>query len=306
MEEKHFRFEIKKDDEDKRLDKYLVDNLPKELSRTFIQKLIVSGNVTLGGQPVVRHHKIKEGEYIDVNLPPASNSYIEAQSIPLDIIHEDEDLIVVNKPAGMVTHPAPGNYSGTLVNALLAHCDKGLAGVGGVLRPGMVHRLDKDTSGLLVIAKTDKAHAGLAKQFKNKTARRIYTAVVKGNMELDNGMIDLPIGRSLKDRKKMAVVFEDSRDAVTRYKVIERFGDATLIELGLGTGRTHQIRVHMSYIGHPIVGDEKYGHRSPDIARPALHARLLGFVHPASGKQVEFSTGLPRDMIRLIGKLRKG
>lgn len=304
MEEKRFNFEVGLSDEGKRLDKYLVDNMPKEYSRTYIQKLIASAGALLNGAPAARHHKVKRSDAVEVILPPAAESYIEAEDIPLDIVYEDDDIIIVNKKAGMVTHPAPGNFKGTLVNALLAHCNKKLSGVGGVMRPGMVHRLDKDTSGLLAVAKTDRAHASLARQLKNKTAARIYLAVVKGNVELDNGTVELPIGRSPKDRKKMAVNFEDSKDAHTSYRVIERFGPATLLELRLGTGRTHQIRVHMSYIGHPVLGDGKYGHRSEHIDRPALHAKVLGFVHPVTNRYVEFSAEPPDDMIKLMEKLR--
>jgi len=205
----------------------------------------------------------------------------------------------------MVSHPAPGNYKSTLVNALLSHCNNNLAGVGGVLRPGIVHRLDKDTSGLLVVAKTDKAHASLSKQFKNKTTTRMYMAMVKGVVQLDNGIVDLPIGRHPRNRKKMAVNFVDSKEATTQYKVIERFKSATLLELKLGTGRTHQIRVHLAYIGHPILGDDTYGVKAR-IGRPALHAKTLGFVHPSTNKRVEFTSVLPQDMIELIEYLRKG
>jgi 23S rRNA pseudouridine1911/1915/1917 synthase len=305
MEEKKFSLQVGPQDDGMRLDKFLVERLPKELSRTFIQKLIDSDNILLNGSAAIRHHKVRQNDTIDVTVPEAAKSYIEAQDIPIDVVYEDKDLLVVNKPSGMVTHPALGNYSGTLVNALLHHCDKKLSGVGGVMRPGMVHRLDKDTTGLLVVAKNDTAHAALSKQFKNKTSTRMYVAVVKGVVQLDNGVVNLPVGRSGYDRKKMAVNFDEDegREAITRYKVVERFAEATLLEVTLGTGRTHQIRVHLSYIGHPILGDVTYG-RSGNIARPALHAKTLGFVHPVTKKYVEFTSELPGDMLKLIEELR--
>jgi 23S rRNA pseudouridine1911/1915/1917 synthase len=224
---------------------------------------------------------------------------MEPEDIPLEIAYEDDELLVVNKPAGMVVHPAPGNYTGTLVNALLYHC-KNLSGIGGVSKPGIVHRIDKGTSGLLLVAKTDRAHKSLSKQFKDKTINRVYVSIVKGVIELDNGTVELPIGRSPKDRKKMTVKFEDSKDALTNYRVLERFADATLLELVLGTGRTHQIRVHMSHMGHPIIGDEKYGYKDEGIDRPALHAKTIGFAHPVTGEYMEFTSELPPDMVKLI------
>lgn len=303
MEKRTFTFTVDLNDKGKRLDKYLVQNLPEELSRSFIQKLISEGNVLLNGEPVKSHHKINTEESIEVRIPEAKTSSISAEKIPLNIVYEDEHLLVVNKPAGMVVHPAPGNYSGTLVNALLGHC-KNLSGISGIMKPGIVHRIDKGTSGLLVVAKTDQAHKGLAKQFKNKTIKKIYIAVVKGVVQLDNGIIELPIGRDSRDRKKMAVNFVRSKDATTRYAVLERFKDSTLLELSLATGRTHQIRVHMEYIGHSLVGDEKYGTRSK-FARPALHAKTIGFIHPVTKKYMEFTSKLPKDMKELIDGLKK-
>lgn len=301
METKEFRIGVGESDREKRLDKFLVEKLPGDLSRVSIQKLINEGNVLVSGKPVKCHHKLNMGEMVEVTVHEAKKSHMEAdKSIKLDIVYEDEHLLVVNKPAGLVVHPAPGNYTGTLVNALLAHCSN-LSGIGGVLKPGIVHRIDKGTSGLLVVAKTDDAHRRLAKQFKNKTTTRSYIALVKGIVQLDNGIIELPIGRSAKDRKKMAVNFVNSKDALTRYKVIKRFKDSTLLELNLGTGRTHQIRVHMAYIGHPLLGDEKYGTRGL-IDRPALHAKTIGFVHPATGKRAEFTSPVPDDIKELINK----
>ncbi len=303
MEKEYYHFEVAAEDKGARLDKFLVAVLPKTFSRVFLQKLIAEGRVLVGGEKKKSNHRILAGELIDVNVPEPVKSHAAPEKIKLDIVYEDNNLLVVNKKAGMVVHPAPGSKSGTLVNALLAHCKK-LSGIGGVLKPGIVHRIDKDVSGLLVVAKTDRAHQGLAEQFKDKTASRVYYAVVKGVVDLDNGVIDLPIGRSTRDRKKMAVVFERSRDAVTKYKVLERFKNASLLEITLGTGRTHQIRVHLAYIGHPILGDVKYGTLSEAISRPALHAKTLGFIHPIKKKYMKFETQLPSDIKKLIKKLR--
>ena len=305
MEKETYCFTVAPEDKGKRLDKFLIENLPRTFSRVFLQKLIAGGHITVNQKKAKPSHKILPGERIDVAIPEAIESEIKPEKIKLDVIYEDADLLVINKPVGMVVHPAPGSKSRTLVNALLAHC-KNLSGIGGVLKPGIVHRIDKDVSGLLVVAKTDHAHHSLASQFKDKTASRIYYAVVKGVVQLDNGIIDLPIGRSARDRKKMAVSFERSREAVTRYKVLERFKNTTLLEITLGTGRTHQIRVHLSYIGHPILGDIKYGTTMMGFSRPALHAKTLGFIHPITKKYVRFDTEFPRDMKVLIEKLRKG
>ncbi|MFA6141769.1 MAG: RluA family pseudouridine synthase [Candidatus Omnitrophota bacterium] len=300
MEKGSFRFEITEADRHKRLDKFLVENLPRSISRTFIQKLISDQDVTVSGKPAKRHHNLAVGEIVDVKIPESKPSVIAAEKIPLNIVYEDKDLLVVNKPINMVVHPAPGNYENTLVNALLAHC-KDLSGIGGVLKPGIVHRLDKDTSGLLVVAKNDEAHNALAVQFKDRTTKRIYVALVKGVVELDNGVVDLPIGRSHYSRLKMAVDFDSTKNAVTKYKVVKRFKDFTQLEVTLGTGRTHQIRVHMSYVGHPILGDAKYGSRGK-LKRPALHAMMLGFTHPRTGKFMEFTSPLPDDMRALIAE----
>jgi 23S rRNA pseudouridine1911/1915/1917 synthase len=304
MEKEAYHFKIAAADKGRRLDKFLVENLAKNFSRVFLQKLIVDGHILVGGGMTKSNHKLITGESIDVVVPPAVKSGVKPEKIKLNVVYEDKEIVVINKPSGMVVHPAPGSRSKTLVNALLAHC-KNLSGIGGVLKPGIVHRIDKDVSGLLVAAKTDRAHRDLAEQFKEKTASRVYYAVVKGVVQLDNGIIDLPIGRSSRDRKKMAVTFDRSRDALTRYKVLERFKNATLLEITLGTGRTHQIRVHLSYIGHPILGDVKYGMVTTGIARPALHAKMLGLIHPVTKKRVQYRSELPKDMKELIEKLRK-
>jgi 23S rRNA pseudouridine1911/1915/1917 synthase len=254
--------------------------------------------VLIDGAPAKSHHKLKDGERIVVGIPRMIPTEIVAEDLPLDIIYEDAHLLVVNKSGDMVVHPAPGNWSGTLVNALAAHCKK-LSEVSGPVKPGIVHRIDKGTSGLLVVAKTDEAHRALAKQFKLKTSRRVYVAIVRGVVQLDNGIVDLPIGRHVRDRFKMAVDFNSDKDAVTTYHVVERFRDSTLLELVLQTGRTHQIRVHMSHIGHPLLGDDKYGTRG-QFPRPMLHAKLLGFTHPVTKKYMEFKSPTPNDMKKLI------
>lgn len=300
--EKIFKVRVSADNQGKRLDKFLAEHFEKDLSRSHIQKLLKDGKVTLDGEVPKRHHIVNTDEIVQIIMPEPEESKICPEKIPLNIVYEDKYLLVVNKPQGMVTHPAPGNYAGTLVNALLSHCDD-LSGIGGELKPGIVHRLDKGTSGLLIVAKTDEAHRKLAKQFKNKTTKRVYLALVKGNVELDNGTIELSIGRSVRDRKKMAVKFDDesSKSAITHYKVIKRFGDFTLLECRLGTGRTHQIRVHLSYIGHPILGDEKYGSKG-DFKMPMLHAAIIGFTHPATKKFMEFKSEPPKEMADIIKK----
>lgn len=302
MAEEHYHFEVKEHESGRRLDKFLADKLGEKFSRTFVQKLISKGDVRVDGVVEKNRHRAVAAGEVEVTVPESRRSALTAEDIKLDIVYEDDHLLVINKPEGMVVHPAPGNYSGTMVNALLAHCNK-LSSTGGETKPGIVHRIDKGTSGLLVVAKTDEAHRKLSKQFKNKTARRTYVALVRGVMELDNGIIELPIGRSSQDRKKMAIKFEEGREAVTRYHVLERFKDTTLVELTLGTGRTHQIRVHMSHIGHPVMGDAQYGYKG-DYPRPALHAKTIGFVHPATKEYVEFSSKLPKDMQEMIKRAK--
>jgi len=286
----------------KRIDVFLASEM--DYTRSYIKKLILEGLVLVNDDTVKPNYKLKENDKITVNIPEAGKIDIEPENIPLDILYEDEDIIVINKPQGMVVHPAPGNYSGTLVNALLYHC-KNLSGINGVLRPGIVHRLDKDTSGVMVVAKNDKAHLSLVNQIKDRKVLKKYVAVVEGVIKEDEGYVEAPIGRHHADRKKMAVV-EDGRYALTLYKVLERFKNNTYVEAVIKTGRTHQIRVHMAYIGHPIVGDAVYGYKKQkfNLKGQALHARLLGIIHPAKNEYMEFEAPLPEYFVKLIEKIR--
>lgn len=288
-----------------RLDKYLVGRFPKEISRTRIQKLIIDKKVFVNGTSRKNHYRLESGDFIEAEMATKPRKIdLKAEDIPLVIAYEDDRLIVVDKPAGMVVHPAPGHYSGTLVNALLHHTGK--LSPSAELKPGIVHRLDKDTSGLIIVAKDEAAHSFLARQFNKRTTDKRYIAVVDGVVELDNGIINEPIGRHSRDRKKMAVRFSESRSAVTRYKVLERFKSSTLLEVKPETGRTHQIRVHMAYIGHPIIGDTTYGtNKAADlIKRQALHAASISFLHPATKNLQKFESKIPEDMKSLIEKLR--
>ncbi len=266
-----------------------------ELSRSAAQKLLESGSVKIGGITVTKNYKVKAGEMICVVIPEPRELEIRAENIPLDIRYEDDDLLVVNKPKGMVVHPAAGNYDGTLVNALLYHCKDSLSGINGVIRPGIVHRIDKDTSGLLIVAKNDFAHISLAEQIKYHTFSREYRTVVYGGFKSDDGTVDAPIGRHPVDRKKMCVTEKNSRYAVTNYEVIERFRGFTYLKVRLETGRTHQIRVHMAYIGHPVAGDAVYGPKKviTELHGQCLHAGLIGFKHPRNGKYIEITSELP-------------
>ena len=290
-------------DKDKiRIDLYLTQ---KEIypSRSQIRNLITQDKIRVNNNPVKPSYILKNGDVIGLALPENKELKIKAEAIALDIIYEDEYLVVVNKPADMIVHPTGKICSGTLVNALLYHCKDSLSGIGGVIRPGIVHRLDKNTSGLMVVAKNDSAHLDLSRQMKDHQVTKKYIALVHGNLKDDSGIIDAPIGRSLKNRKKMAVTVEGkSREAITHFKVLKRFSGYTLVEATLRTGRTHQIRVHLAFIGYPIVGDQLYGHRRQglNINRQALHSYVLGFVHPASKKYMEFSAPLPKDMQELI------
>ncbi len=298
-----------------RLDRALADVLPA-LSRERLKALLADGAVTDGGGLTVRDGKRKVERPIElaVTVPAASTATAEAQDIPLTIVHEDADLIVIDKPAGLVVHPASGNFDGTLVNALLHHCAGGLSGIGGVARPGIVHRIDKDTSGLLVVAKSDAAHEGLARQFADHSIERRYAAIVAGIPTPPLGTVDAPLARSTTDRKKIAVTTIDrGRRAVTHYRVVERLAHASLIECRLETGRTHQVRVHMAHIRHPLLGDPAYGgaqsrHRpllkALGFARQALHAARLGFIHPITGEKLAFEAAMPADMQELFTRLR--
>ena len=296
-----------------RLDAFIAS--VSELSRSAAARLIESGEVTVGGKTAEKKRALTVGEVVEITLPEPTECEALPEDIPLDVVYEDSDIIVINKPQGMVVHPAPGNYSGTLVNALLFRCRDSLSGIGGVMRPGIVHRIDKDTSGLLVVAKNDFAHAALSEELKYHGIEREYHALVKGGFGEDSGRIDLPIGRHPVDRKKMAVLkgSDSARDAVTHYEVLARFGGVSYLRLRLETGRTHQIRVHMSYMGHPLLGDEVYGQsktpfekrHAPLLAGQALHARRLSLTHPRTGERMEFECPLPDNFKKLISILEK-
>lgn len=302
----YFTFAAEKEDVGTRIDVFLAENM-ENLSRSGVQKLIDAGEITLNGGKTKANYKLREKDVIDVVVPEAKEVEILPEDIPLDILYEDADVIVVNKPQGMVVHPAPGHTSGTLVNALLFHCGEELSGINGEKRPGIVHRIDKDTSGVLMIAKNDMAHQSLAAQLAEHSITRKYNAVVYNGFPEDEGTVDKPIGRNPQDRKKMAVTEKHSRHAVTHYRVIERMEKFTLIEAQLETGRTHQIRVHMTYIGHPLLGDPVYGPKKQPIALEgqALHARVLGFIHPRTGEYMEFEAPLPPHFEALLERLRK-
>ena len=275
-----------------RLDQYLIKSLEVPISRSRIQSLIKTGSVIVNYEPAKAHYKVKENDIVLIKIPPVSRTEVLPQELPLEIIFEDDDLLVLNKPAGMVTHPAGVQYSHTLVNALLNYgCQ--LSTINGPLRKGIVHRLDKDTSGLLVIAKNDFAHQKLAQQFRKHTVKRKYIAMVKGEVAHNEGEIDLPIGRHPQNRNKMAVSFlKKSRNALTRYRVLKRYKNVSLLELSPYTGRTHQLRVHLKFCGHPILGDKRYG-KTSDFSRLALHATVLGFRHPRTEEFVEFQSNIP-------------
>ena len=293
------------DDEGKRSDVFLAERLG--ISRANVQKMIDAARISLGSKIVKANHKVKEGELFVVRYQEAVPMELAAENIPLDILYEDQDVVVINKARGMVVHPASGNYTGTLVNALLYHC-KNLSGINGVIRPGIVHRLDKDTTGVIVVAKNDAAHISLSEQIQTKSARRTYLVVVRGNVKQDSGRVETLIGRDSKDRKKMAVVSKNGRDAITEYEVMERFGRFTLLRCRLLTGRTHQIRVHLEYLGYPVVGDPKYSPRKTpfSINGQALHSHELTFKHPRTGEEMSFTAPLPEDMKKIITRLRNG
>ena len=302
----------------KRIDRFLTS--ATELSRSLAAKLIENGSVKVSGKAVNKNYKLRNGDTVEVEFPEPVADEAVAEDIPLDVVFEDGDIIVINKPKGMIVHPATGIYTGTLVNALLYHCGDSLSGIGGVIRPGIVHRIDKDTSGLLVVAKNDEAHLSLSEQLKVHDVSRVYHAIVIGNVKEDKGTIDRPIGRHITDRKKMAVITDparQAREAVTHYEVIERFqlptGRFTYVKCKLETGRTHQIRVHMSSIGHPLVGDTVYGGGNTKfeaankslISGQCLHARVLELTHPKTSEKMQFESPLPEYFEELLEKLRK-
>ena len=304
---------VSKDEVGMRLDAYIA--AVSDLSRSAAARLIESGSVTVGGKPAEKKRILAEDDVVEITLPEPEECEAQPEDIPLDVVYEDDDIIVINKPEGMVVHPAPGNYSGTLVNALLFRCRDSLSGIGGVMRPGIVHRIDKDTSGLLVVAKNDFAHTALSEELKYHGIEREYHALVKGGFGEDAGTIDLPIGRHPIDRKKMAVLknSESAREAVTHYEVLARYGNVSYLKLMLETGRTHQIRVHMSYTGHPLLGDEVYGQskipfekrHAPLLNGQALHAKRLSLTHPRTGERMTFECELPENFKELIEILEK-
>ncbi len=291
---------------EQRLDAFLAAKLP-QMSRSAAQKLIDEGCVLKNGIALRKNHKVHEGEAFEISLPDIKETELKAEDIPLDIVYEDADVIVVNKPKGMVVHPAAGHDAGTLVNALLHHCGDSLSGIGGEKRPGIVHRIDKDTSGLIIAAKNDSAHRSLSAQLKDRSLSRVYDAIAVGKIKNDSGTINAPIGRHPADRKKMAVTQINSRNAVTHYEVISRHDGLTHVRCRLETGRTHQIRVHMASIGHPVYGDTVYGRKKPekDIEGQCLHASQIKFVHPSTGEHIELSCPLPEYFAQILRKLEK-
>lgn len=301
----YFTFGAEPEDVGSRIDVFIAENI-EEFSRSGVQRLIEEGLIKLNGSPVKANYKLREKDIIDVEVPEAKTVEILPENIPLDILYEDKDVIIVNKPQGMVVHPAPGHTSGTLVNALMHHCGDELSGINGEKRPGIVHRIDKDTSGVLMIAKNDVAHQSLAEQLAEHSITRKYNAIVFNGFQEDEGTVDQPIGRNPLDRKKMAVTQKHSRRAVTHYRVLERMGNFTFIEAQLETGRTHQIRVHLTFIGHPLLGDTVYGPKKQPfhLEGQALHARVLGFVHPTTGQYMEFEAPLPENYEKLLMRLK--
>lgn len=292
------------EDSGSRMDSFLASRLDG-LTRSAAARLLEAGYVTLNGRPLTKNYRLTGGEEISAELPDPTETEVRAQEIPLDVVYEDDDVIVVNKPVGLVVHPAPGHPDGTLVNALLHHCGDSLSGVGGEKRPGIVHRIDRDTSGLIIAAKNDAAHLGLAAQLSDHTLARTYECLVAGNLKEDSGTVDAPIGRHPTDRKRMTVTQRNSRHAVTHWEVIARYPGVTHVRCHLETGRTHQIRVHMAYIGHPILGDTVYGSKKPvpGLTGQCLHAVGLRFIHPRTGEAVELSCDLPEEFRLYLKKL---
>ncbi|MCR5626905.1 MAG: RluA family pseudouridine synthase [Lachnospiraceae bacterium] len=303
MTETRLEFDVGEEAEGLRIDKCIAEQY-EDITRSFINKVIKNGGVLINGKVVKASKEVKLSDHVSIELPEGESLEVLPEDIPLDILYEDSDVLVVNKPKGMVVHPSPGHYSGTLVNALLYHI-KDLSGINGVMRPGIVHRIDKDTTGSLIICKNDKAHISLSAQLADHSLNRLYVAIVNGNFKEDEGTVDAPLARSTNDRKKMAVTM-GGRRAVTHYKVIERFGNYTCIECKLETGRTHQIRVHMAHIGHPVLGDTVYskGNSPFHTEGQTLHARTLGFIHPTTGEYVETNAPLPEYFEKILARLR--
>ena len=299
-----FVLNVEETDSGIRLDKWLASKKETDMTRTAVQNLIESGGVLVNGKTVSKNYKQKSGDVIEVTIPDPVELDAKPEDIPLDIVYEDESLLVVNKPKGMVVHPAPGNYSGTMVNALMYHCKGRLSGINGVIRPGIVHRIDKNTSGLLIVAKTDTAHNILAEQIKEHSFTREYELVAEGRFRETEGTVNAPIGRNPDDRKKMCVIYTNSKNAVTHYSVIEQFEKYAHLKCRLETGRTHQIRVHMSYIGHPVLGDDVYGKPFKGIDGQCLHAKKIGFIHPVSHEYMEFDSELPEYFKEILRKVR--
>ena len=299
-------FQVPPEQEGQRIDKVLSEQFEGTVTRSLAQRMCEDGLVRLGEKPLAKSYKVQANQEISVQIPLPRDLEVQAQEIPIEIVYEDEQLLVVNKPKGMVVHPAPGNEDGTLVNALLWHCRGRLSSINGVIRPGIVHRIDKDTSGLLVVAKTDLAHVSLSEQIKEHSCARTYEAVAYGHLDPTQGTVDLPLGRSPKDRKKMAVC-ANGRRAVTHYTVLEEFPQFSHLRLQLETGRTHQIRVHMAYLGHPLAGDPVYGPKKviAQLQGQCLHARTLGFVHPVTGERMEFTSALPEYFTTFLTQLRQ-
>ncbi len=293
--------------EGQRADSLLAEKI-EGLSRAAAQRLLEQGMVLLSGSPVKKNQRTRPGQIYQVELPQVQESQVQPENIPLDVVYEDADLIVVNKPRGMVVHPAPGHPDGTLVNALLSHCGDSLSGIGGEKRPGIVHRIDKDSSGLLIAAKNDRSHQALAAQLKDHSLYRVYEALALGSFRQEQGTVDAPVGRDPKNRKRMAVTEKNSRNAVTHYQVLGRYPGYTYIRCRLETGRTHQIRVHMAYLGHPLLGDSLYGagrDKRFGLEGQCLHARRLGFIHPSTGAQMELACPLPDYFTEILSKLER-